>query len=86
MISPQQLPHALKALERLIVHCKAQAYQAGDRPLGDLLNDVELLPDYLADESDRTNELIELLQGIAQAHPSCRYIVDEFEASNVPAT
>jgi hypothetical protein len=84
MISPERLPQALKALERLIIHCKAQAYQSGDRALGDLLNDVELLPDFLADEQDRTGELTELVQSIAQVHPDCRYIVEEFERTTLP--
>jgi hypothetical protein len=78
MIRAELYPQALKALQRLIVHAKAQAYQAGESRVAELLNDVELLPEYLADTRDRTGEFVEMLQGIAQANPSCRYLVEEF--------
>jgi hypothetical protein len=79
MIHAEQHPQALRALQRLIVHAKAQAYGAGQDQLAELLNDIELLPEFLADESDRTGEFIEMLHGIAQVQPSCQYIVEEFE-------
>ncbi len=80
MIQQQKYGKAMKALQRLIVHAKAEAHQDADSSVADLLNDVELLPEYLADEMDRTQEFIDMLQGIAQTHPSCRYIVEEFES------
>jgi hypothetical protein len=43
------------------------------------LNDIELLPEFLADESDRTGEFTEMLHNIARVQPSCTYIVEEFE-------
>ncbi len=79
MIRPEQFPQALRAVQRLIVQAKAQAYEAKQGSLAELLNDVELLPEFLADDADRTGEFIEMLQGIARLHPSCRYIVEEFE-------
>ena len=78
MIRSDQYTKALRALQRLIVQAKSEAYQRSEG-LADLLNDVELLPEYLADERDRTDEFIEMMQGIAQTHPSCRYILEEFE-------
>ena len=78
MIQPEQYPQALRVLQRLIVHAKAQAYAAGQDRLAELLNDGELLPEFVADESDRTCEFIEMLQGIARLHPSCAYIFEEF--------
>ncbi len=79
MIRADQYPRALRALQRLIVQAKAQASERGESRVAELLNDVELLPEYLADERDRTGEFVEMLQGIAQVHPRCRFIVDEFE-------
>jgi hypothetical protein len=43
------------------------------------LNDIELLPEFFADESDRTGEFIELLHSIAGVQPNCRYMVEEFK-------
>lgn len=78
MINAEQYPKALQALQRLIVHGKSRAYEAGNTGLADLLNDVELLPEFLADPCDRTSEFVEMLHGIARTQPGCRYIVDEF--------
>jgi hypothetical protein len=61
------------------VHAKAQACGAGQDPLAELLNDIELLPEFLADESDRTGEFIAMLQSMARVQKSCQYIVEEFE-------
>jgi hypothetical protein len=61
------------------VHAKAQAYGSGQDQLAEWLNDVELLPEFLADESDRTGEFILMLNSIARVQPSCQYIVEEFE-------
>jgi hypothetical protein len=86
MIRVEQYPQALKALQRLIIHAKSQAYQEGGSQVAALLNDVELLPEYLADERDRTGEFVEMLQGIAQVNPSCRYIVEEFEKASTSSS
>jgi hypothetical protein len=86
MIRSEQLPQGLKALQRLIIHSKDQALDSGTIQLAELLNDLEMLPEYLADDSDRTEEFLEMLQGIARTHPSCRYIVEEFERASTPAT
>lgn len=78
MISAEQNSQALRALQRLIVHAKAQAYEAGQIQLADILNDMELLPEFLAHDSDRTSDFLEMLQSIAEQHPDCRYILEEY--------
>jgi hypothetical protein len=80
MIRVDQYPRALRALQRLIVHAKSQAYAAGQTQVAELLNDVELLPEYLADERDRTGDFVEMLQGIVEVNPSCQYIIEEFKS------
>ena len=42
-------------------------------------NDIELLPEFLAYESDRTGAFNEMLHSIARVQPSCQYIVAAFE-------
>ena len=61
------------------VHAKAQACGAGQDQRAELLNDIELLPEFLAEESDRTGEFIEMLHSIARVQPSRQSIVEEFE-------
>jgi hypothetical protein len=58
---------------------KAQAEGAGQDQLAELLNDIELLPEFLADQSDRTGAFIEMLHSIARVQPRCQSIVAEFE-------
>ena len=82
MIHPDQYSPALRALQRLILYAKAQAYEAGEGRLGELLNDLELLPEFLADASDRTGDFLEMLHGLAQVHPGCRYIIEEFDQAS----
>ena len=86
MIQHEQYVKALRALQRLIVHAKAQAYTAGHTSVADLLNDVETLPEFIADERDRTEDFVQMLDGIGRLNPSCRYIVEEFEQSSPAAT
>ena len=54
------------------VHAKAQAYRAGQDQLAELLNDIEPVPEFLADESDRTSEFIEMLHSIARVQSNCQ--------------
>ena len=80
MIHPDHYPQALRTLQRLIVQAKDQAQELGAESLANLLNDIELLPEFIADEADRTDEFIEMLQGIGQLHPHCRFLAEEFQA------
>lgn len=81
MIPAEHNAQALRALQRLIVHAKSQAHEAGNDQLANLLNDMELLPEFLADETDRTPEFLEMLQGISRVQPSCRYILEGFDGA-----
>jgi hypothetical protein len=60
------------------VYANAQAYGAGQDQRAEWLNDIEFLPECLADESDRTGDFIEMLHSVARVQPSCQYIVEEF--------
>lgn len=85
MIPAEMIPPALKALQRLIVQAKIQAYEgAGDDP-AQFLYDFELLPECISDDADRTEELLATFRGLARVYPCCRQIVDEFDADASPA-
>jgi hypothetical protein len=79
MIAAAHYCPALRALQKLIIQAKALAYENNGDRVAELLNDVEMLPEYLADDSDRTDEFVEMMRGIGRIHPGCRYIIDEFE-------
>ena len=79
MTAPETLPLALKALHRLIIDARARAYDGDAEGAANMLDGFELLPEFLADELDRTDDIVLTLQGMAQAFPECGGIADEFE-------
>ncbi len=83
MIQPEMLPQTLKALHRLIVHARSRAYDGESAAVAEILDGFELLPECLADETDRTDEVIDMLHDLAGKHPDCRYIADEFDRAPV---
>lgn len=85
MIASEQMQEALKSLQSLIVQARHDAYMAGAKEVGDLLDAMELLPELLSDQQDRSQEYRDTLEGIAQKHQQCRYIVDQFLGSPVDA-
>jgi small-conductance mechanosensitive channel len=85
MMTSAQMCGALKSIQSLIIQARHQAYSAGAQQVGDLLDDMELLPEILSDEQDRRQEFRDALEDIAQKHPECRYIVDQFLARAVSA-
>jgi hypothetical protein len=85
MIRSEQYHQALHALQRLIVYAKDKAYRAGETQIAELLNDIEMLPEYISDEEDRSGEFAEMLSGIARIDSSCGYIVEEFERTLTPS-
>lgn len=78
MIDDFRLKPALEALRALIVHAKGAAYGAKQTRLADLLNDVEMLPEYIASDIEQTEDFNVMLDGIAQMYPECRYIVETY--------
>ena len=78
----RKTPTSPESFAAFDLHSKAQAYNSGSTQVAELLNDMELLPEYLADQRDCTSEFVDMLQGIAQMHPGCRYIMEDFEQAN----
>ena len=81
MIPPEMLAPPLRVLQQLIIQAKIKAYEVtGDDP-AQFLNDFELVPECLADDSNRADELLVTFRGLSDMYPSCRRIVDEFDSS-----
>src|SRR5258707_11182794 len=57
MIAPETLSLALKTLHRLIIYARAKAYDGDARGAADFLDGFELLPEYLADDLDRSEDI-----------------------------
>ncbi len=79
MIAQDLLPAALKALQRLIVCARMRAYDGDASGTADMLDGIELLPEFLADDIDRSEDVAVMLLGVAQSFPECRAIAQDFE-------
>lgn len=80
MIAPERMNDALHAIQMLIVQARQAAFDADAKEAGALLDDAEWLPSLLRDNIDQTREFQLALEGIAQKHPQCRYILEQFLA------
>ena len=79
MIAQETLPLAFRALHRLIIYARARAYDGAAEGAANMLDGFEVLPEFLADELDRTEEIVLTLQGMAQAFPECGGIAEELQ-------
>jgi hypothetical protein len=86
MIDESQVKPALEALRSLIVHAKVAAGDARLSRLAALLNDMEMLPEYLASDDDQTEEFRIMLEGIAQTQPECAHILKRYQAAELIPT
>lgn len=75
-MSNEQTQAALLAVQGLIAQARFQAYELEADGLADLLDGVELLPVLIAE--DRLAEFDDMMQGIVEKHPECRYIFEQF--------
>jgi len=78
MIPADRMNDALQAIQMLVAQARHAAFEAGAKGVGSLLDDIEALPALMHDEIDQNHEFELALQGIAQKHPQCRFIVEQF--------
>ncbi len=61
---------------------KTQAYKIGADDLATFLNDIELLPEFLIEPNDRTQEFLETLDRIVELYPRCQHILEGIQDLN----
>jgi hypothetical protein len=69
----------LAALQALLVHARLLAYESGDLALAALLDDMEVLPEFLGDAANGTDQFREMLAGIVEKRPELEYIIERFD-------
>jgi len=82
MIRPEKHLNALHALHLLFVQLRFMALTSA--PLSDIAtiaDAAELLPCFIAETEDRTDEFARYLETIADRFPFCSYILRRFENS-----
>lgn len=83
MIPNDKQEAAWASLHAILLHAKCRAYELGNRQLGDLLNDAELLPEYFLDHADRTDDIRDVLASITTISPEMSHVLDAFDHSTV---
>ena len=78
MIQGSKHDRGLAALQALLVHARWLACESGDLEIAALLDDMEVLPQYLGD-SDGPDEFHDMLAGIVEKRPELQYILARFE-------
>jgi hypothetical protein len=78
MIAPEHVNDALQAIQALIVQARHAAFEARAKDVGNLLDDIEALPALLSDDLDQAREFEQALEGIAQKHPECRFVLEQY--------
>lgn len=85
MICPDKTQHALRALNVILTRARFMAHEANAAELARLLDAAEILPKYLAEDGDNTEEFRLALAGIAEKHAICSSVLDEFDQEPPPA-
>ncbi len=78
-MTSEQTRAALMAIQALIVQARFQAFEAGAEHVADLLDDIELLPLFVAE--NRSENFEEMMHSIIEKHPECRYVLEQYAES-----
>ena len=81
MMTPEQMRAALSAIQALVVQARFQAFEAGADYVADLLDDIELLPQFVAE--NRGGDFDEMMNSIVEKHPECRYVLEQYAEHDV---
>ena len=80
-MTADQQQAALRMLQALIIQARFEAFEVGANEVGELLDDLELLPVFIAE--NRTEDFDLAIQGVIEKHPECRYVLKQ--SSDQPA-
>ena len=84
MIRPEKLPNALYALHGVLIRARKMAYDgAPGSELADLLDAAEILPRFIASETDETDKFRQYLGHIAGKH-KCLFVLQYFDEPAPP--
>ena len=72
--------HGLVALHKLLIEARRFSYLENSKDAAILLDEIELLPQFLASRSDYSDEFRSTLQSVVSRFPMMQYIVDKFDS------
>ena len=79
MIHQEKYQNALRSLHSILTRARWMAHEANAPDLADLLDAAEILPKYLAQSEDATEEFRVTVEDISQQFEECSQLIEEFD-------
>jgi hypothetical protein len=78
MIRDDRMQHALRSLSSILTRARWMAHESKAFDLAELLDAAEILPKYIAQEGDATEDFRLTVEAISQQFENCSHLADEF--------
>ena len=78
MIQQEKYQNALRSLNAILTRARWMAHEANAPELAHLLDAAEILPKYLAQPEDATEEFRATVEEISQQFEDCAHMIKEF--------
>ena len=79
MIQQEKYQNAMQALQSILVRARWMAHESKAVELAELLDAAEILPTYIAQPEDATEEFQASVEDISSRFPGCAHIGGEFK-------
>ena len=83
MIRQEKYQNALRTLNSILTRARWMAHEANAPELADLLDAAEILPKYIGQPEDATEEFRAAVEDIAEQFPDCSHLLAEFNEEGV---
>ena len=78
MIRDDKYQSALRAVNSILIRARWIAHESNNPRLAELLDAAEILPTYLAQSEDATEEFRAVVEDISEQFEECSHIIEEF--------
>jgi hypothetical protein len=78
MIEQHKYQNALRSLNSILTRARWMAHESNATELAELLDATEILPKYIAQPEDATDEFRATIEDISQRFENCAHIIGEF--------
>lgn len=79
MIQKEKYQQALQSLNSVLTRARWMAEEVGASELAELLDAAEILPKYIAQPEDATEDFRATVEDISNQFTSCSYIIGQFD-------
>lgn len=79
MIQLDKYQQSLRALNVILTRARWMAHEGGQEELAALLDAAEILPKYIAQPNDATDDYRMTIEAIAEQFPECSQLREDFE-------